>query len=214
MWNKIIKPKALKKGDTIGVVATSDPIVEEDIEDINKSVELIKKLGLKVKFAKHVYENTLGYSETAKNKAEDINEMFKDKEVDAIFCAEGGYNSNAVFEYLDFDIIKKNPKILCGYSDPTSLINIISEKTGLVTFYGPNFKSLSSEETDYGYREMISRFIEKSLKIGKIYGDESNQSVKDYKVINEGKAEGKLIRRKFIFVFKSNYRKIQSKCRE
>ncbi len=149
-------------------------------------------LGIKVKFAKHVYENPLGYGETAKHKAEDINDMFGDKEVDAIFCAIGGYNCNAVFEYLDFELIKNNPKILCGYSDPTSLINIIHEKTGLVTFYGPNFKSISSEETNYGYKEMVKRFIKKELTFGE--NDE-------YKTINEGIVEGELIRRKPIFIF-------------
>ena len=127
----------------------------------------------------------LGYGETAKNKAEDINEMFRDKSINAIFCAMGGYNCNSVFDYLDFDLIKNNPKIICGYSDPTSLINIISAKTGLVTFHGPNFKSLSDEETDYGYKEVIKRFIDKDLSLGK--------KCDKFKVINSGTAEGKLV---------------------
>lgn len=142
-----------------------------------------------------------GYGETAKHKAEDINEMFNDKKINAIFCAMGGYNCNAVFEYLDYDVIKNNPKILCGYSDPTSLINIIHAKTGLVTFYGPNFKTLSSEETDYGYKEAVKRFINQDLTFG-----ESDE----YKTINEGTAEGELIRGKLKLIFKLNYRKIFS----
>lgn len=134
-------------------------------------------------------ENTLliillGYGEFARNKAEDINEMFGDKSVSAIFCAMGGYNCNSVFDYLDFDLIKDNPKIICGYSDPTSLINIINAKTRLVTFHGPNFKSLSDEETDYGYKEVIKRFINGELS----FGENDN-----YEVINEGTAEGELI---------------------
>lgn len=192
-----MKPRALKKGDTIGVIAQSDPITKENIDEIKASVKLIKDLGINVEFAKHAYENPLGYGETAKHKAEDINEMFKSKDIDAIFCAMGGYNCNQVFDYLDYETIKNNPKILCGYSDPTSLINVIHEKTGLVTFYGPNFKSLSSEETDYGYKEVIKRFINKDLKFGE---DDK------YKAINEGVAEGELIRRKSIFIFKSSDR--------
>lgn len=194
-----MKPKLLRKGDTIGVVAQSEPITEDCLEDIKKSIELMEKLGLKVKFAKHVYNNPLEYGETAKNKAEDINSMFADKEVNAIFCAMGGYNCNSVFDYLDFDIIKNNPKIICGYSDPTSLINVIYAKTGLVTFHGPNFKSLSSEETDYGYKEVIKRFIKKDITFGE--NDE-------YKILNEGLAEGILVRRKLEPIFKSNHRKI------
>ena len=196
-----MKPRILKKGDTIGVIAPSDPITENEIEDIKKSVKLVEDLGLKVKFAKHAYGNPLRYGETAKHKAEDINEMFKDKEIRAIFCVMGGYNCNAVFDYLDYDMIKDNPKILCGYSDPTSLINVIRERTGLITFYGPNFKTLGSEETDYGYKEAVKRFINKDLTFGE---------KDEYKIINEGIAEGELIRRKLMPIFKSNYRKIFS----
>lgn len=97
----------------------------------------------------------------------------------------GGFNCNSVFDYLDFNIIKDNPKIICGYSDPTSLINIIYAKTGLVTFHGPNFKSLSSIETDYGNKEVIKRFFDKDLKLG--------QDSNEFKVIKEGKAEGILV---------------------
>lgn len=180
-----MKPKCLKSGDTIGVIAQSEPITDDCLEDIEKSVKLMKDLGLNVKFAKHVYNDRLGYGETAKNKAEDINEMFADKGVNAIFCAMGGYNCNSVFDYLDFDIIKNNPKIICGYSDPTSLINVINAKTGLVTFHGPNFKSLSSEETDYGYKEVVKRFIKKDITFGEY---------DEYKFLNEGEAEGILVR--------------------
>ncbi len=82
-----MKAKTLKRGDTIGVIAQSEPITEEEKEDIEKSVKLIKELGIKVKFGEHAFENSTGYGETAKNKAEDINKMFEDKEIDGIFCA-------------------------------------------------------------------------------------------------------------------------------
>lgn len=80
----------------------------------------------------------------------------------------GGFNCNSVFDYLDFDAIRENPKIICGYSDPTSLINVIYAKTGLVTFHGPNFKSLSSIDTDYGYNEVKARFLERKIKISEM----------------------------------------------
>lgn len=128
--------------------------------------------------------------------------MFEDKEISAVLCAIAGFNCNSVFDYLDFELIKNNPKIICGYSDPTSIINIISAKTGLVTFHGPNFKTLSSEETDYGYKEFVKRFIEKDLKLGENT---------EFKIIKEGKAEGELIRRKFIVIFKFNNGEIHSR---
>ena len=100
-------------------------------------------------------------------------------------------------------MIKKNPKILCGYSDPTSILDIIHEKTGLVTFYGPNFKSLCNEETDYGYRQVIKRFLEKDTNL--------REETDEFKIIKEGTAEGELIRWKFMPIFKLNLWKIHSK---
>ena len=112
----------------------------------------------------------------------------------------GGFNVNSTFDYLDFKLIKDNPKIICGYSDPTSLINVIYAKTGLVTFSGPNFKSLSDGETSYGFNEMKKRFFEGDLRLGT---EEDN-----YQTIREGKAEGILVRWEFISFFKFNFWKI------
>jgi muramoyltetrapeptide carboxypeptidase len=182
---KMIMPDKLKKGDTIGVVAPSNPIIDENIEEVKKAKEIVESNGFKVKFSKNLFSNTNGYSATAKEKAEDINEMFANKDIKMIWCAKGGNNSNSVFEYLDYDIIKDNPKIICGYSDITSLTNIINEKTGLVTFSGTNFKTIATDETDYSYNEAIKRFVEGSLEFGK---EETG-----YKTVKQGQAEGKLI---------------------
>ena len=129
-----ILPSKLNIGDTIGVVAPSNPIIGDNIEELNRAKEIAEKSGFKVKYSKNLFSNTNGYCSTAKEKAEDINEMFADKNVKMIWCAKGGNNSNSTFEYLDYELIKQNPKIICGYSDITSLTNIITEKTGLVTF--------------------------------------------------------------------------------
>lgn len=181
----MVKPLKLEIGDTIGVVAPSNPIVEDNIEEIETSRKIVEDSGFKVKFSKNLFSNTNGYSATAKEKAEDINSMFADKEVKMIWCAKGGCNSNSVFEYLDYDLIKKNPKIICGYSDITSLTNIITAKTGLVTFSGTNFKTISTDETNYSYKEVLKRFVDGSLELGK---EESG-----YITIKEGIAEGELI---------------------
>ena len=108
-----MKAKALKKGDTIGIIAQSEPITDECIEDIKLAMKKLESIGFNIKFADHVFKNPTGYGETAEHKAEDINNMFLDKDVSAIFCAMGGYNCNSVFDYLDFDAIKNNPKIIC-----------------------------------------------------------------------------------------------------
>jgi muramoyltetrapeptide carboxypeptidase len=181
----MIKPERLKKGDTIGVVAPSGPIVGKKIEELERAREIVEKDGFKVKYSKNLFSNTNGYSSSAKEKAEDINEMFKDKEVKMIWCARAGGSSSTTFEYLDYELIRKNPKIICGYSDITSLTNMITEKTGLVTFSGTNFKTIATDETDYSYKEAIKRFVNGSLAIGK--------SGEEYKTIQEGTAEGELI---------------------
>lgn len=126
-----------------------------------------------------------GYSSTAQEKAEDMNEMFLDKEIKMIWCAKGGNNSNTVFELLDYETIQQNPKILCGYSDITSIANVITEKTGLVTFSGTNFKTIATDETDYSFQEALERFVKGSLELGK--------EKEEYTIIREGQAEGKLI---------------------
>lgn len=178
-------PQAIKPGDTIGVIAPANIIKEKDEEYIEKSTKLFTDLGYKVKFGKYARTNILGYGATAKQKAEDINNMFANKEVKAIICVKGGEDSNSTFDYIDYELIKNNPKIICGFSDITSITNVIYSKTGLITFNGPTFKSLTSWETDYSFKEFIKRFQEKSLELG-VEDDK-------YITIQGGVAEGKLV---------------------
>lgn len=182
---KSILPRAIQPGDIIGVASPSNSILEKDEDCIKKSKELWEHLGYRVKFSSHACTNSLGYSETAKNKADDLNAMFADPEVKVIICSKGGYNSNSVLDYLDYETIQKNPKILCGFSDITTLTNAIYAKTGLVTFNGACFKALTSWETDYGFQEMVKRFQMKSLAIG--------TQEDAYETIHPGKAMGKLV---------------------
>jgi len=181
---KILPPK-LNIGDTIGVVAPSNPIIGDNIEELNRAKEIAEKSGFKVKYSKNLFSNTNGYCSTAKEKAEDINEMFADKNIKMIWCAKGGNNSNSTFEYLDYELIRQNPKIICGYSDITSLTNIITEKTGLVTFSGTNFKTIATDETDFSYKQALNRFLNGSLEF-----EPENEN---YITIQEGKVKGELI---------------------
>lgn len=181
---KLLPPK-LKIGDTIGVVAPSSPIIGDNIDELNRAKKIVERSGFKVKYSKNIFSNTNGYSATAKEKAEDINAMFADKDVKMIWCAKGGNNSNSTFEFLDYELIKKNPKIICGYSDITSITNMITEKTGLVTFSGTNFKTIATDETDFSYKQALNRFVDSNLE----FGPENEE----YVTIQKGKAEGELI---------------------
>ena len=176
----------LKKGDTIGVVNPSDRINDDDIPEIKESERLLKERGYNVVFGKNVYKNTTGYGASAKEKAEDINYMYANKNIKAIMSVKGGFNSNSVFEYLDLELIKENNKIICGYSDSTSYINYIHSKTGNIGFIGPNFKSLNSPDTNYySLNEMLKRFENNYYDLAT---DEN-----EFRVIKDGQAEGKLI---------------------
>lgn len=180
-------PSKLKKGDTIGVIAPSSYIEKDDLEYINASIALMEASGFKVKFGKYVFEDTLGYGTSPEKRAADINWAFTDDEVKAIMCVKGGEDSNTTLDYIDYEMIKKHPKIICGFSDNTSILNAIHEKTGLVTYHGPTFKSLTSWETGYAYKQFIKTFAEntESLIMGEPEGE--------YTTIQAGQATGELV---------------------
>ena len=180
-------PIKLKKGDTIGVIAPSNYIEKDDLEYINASIALMEASGFKVKFGKYVFEDTLGYGTSPEKRAADINWAFKDDEVKAIMCVKGGEDSNTTLDYIDYEMIKKHPKIICGFSDNTSILNAIHEKTGLVTYHGPTFKSLTSWETGYAYKQFIKTFAENTESL--IMGEPEDE----YTIIQAGQATGELV---------------------
>lgn len=180
-------PTKLKKGDTIGVIAPSNYIEKDDLEYINASIALMEASGFKVKFGKYVFEDTFGYGTSPEKRAADINWAFKDDEVKAIICVKGGEDSNTTLDYIDYEMIKKHPKIICGFSDNTSILNAIHEKTGLVTYHGPTFKSLTSWETGYAYKQFIKTFVENTESL--IMGEPEDE----YTTIQAGQATGELV---------------------
>lgn len=180
-------PSKLKKGDTIGVIAPSNYIEKDDLEYINASIALMEASGFKVKFGKYVFEDTLGYGTSPEKRAADINWAFKDDEVKAIMCVKGGEDSNTTLDYIDYEMINKHPKIICGFSDNTSILNAIHEKTGLVTYHGPTFKSLTSWETGYAYKQFIKTFVENTESL--IMGEPEDE----YTTIQVGQATGELV---------------------
>ena len=180
-------PSKLKKGDTIGVIAPSNYIEKDDLEYINASIALMEASGFKVKFGKYVFENTLGYGTSPEKRAADINWAFKDDEVKAIMCVKGGEDSNTTLDYIDYEMIKNHPKIICGFSDNTSILNAIHQKAGLVTYHGPTFKSLTSWETGYAYKQFIKTFAENTESL--IMGEPEDE----YTTIQAGQATGELV---------------------
>ena len=135
-------PEKLKAGDEVRVIAPSRSMVilGEDCKKI--ATQKLEALGLKVTFAKYVMEADSDYLCTSvEHRAEDLNEAFRDKNVKAILTVIGGFNSNQILDFIDYEVIKQNPKIFCGFSDITALSNAIHAKTGLVTYSGPHYSS-------------------------------------------------------------------------
>ena len=140
----MVKFQKLKVGDTIGIVS---PASGDSADVINYNISSFKNLGFKIKEGKYLRRKNDYLAASDKERAEDLMEMFKDKEVKAIVAYRGGYGCIRMLPYLDIGVIKKNPKILCGYSDLTVLLNYLSQKTGLITFHGPMINSkISSDE--------------------------------------------------------------------
>ncbi len=134
---KKIYPKKLEAGDEIRVVAPSSSmaIISKETREIANS--RLYGLGFKVTFGKHVEEIDDFRSSSIKSRVADLHQAFKDPKVKAVFAVIGGFSCNQLLRYLDWNLIRKNPKIFIGYSDTTALQNAIFAKTGLVTYSGP-----------------------------------------------------------------------------
>ena len=175
----------LNYGDTIGVVGVANSLkVSNRYDDFYRAEKLFQDKGFKIKRGKYVLEDYYGSAGTREQKAEDMMNMFKDEEVKAIICLEGGETCNTFIDLLDYDVIKQNPKIITGYSDITVLIQSIYKKTGLVTFHSSNFTGFGTEHAEEDYEEFENAFVNK--KIVKFH-------VGDKKFIRSGNTEGKMI---------------------
>lgn len=147
----ILRGRRLQAGMTVGLAAPASNAAED--EDIRFAIELLQSLGFKAKPAAHLYERDYYLAGKDRDRAADINELFADRNVDAIFCLRGGYGTPRILPYIDFDAIARNPKVIMGYSDITALINAIYARTGLITFHGP---VLSRNWSGYSVRNMDS----------------------------------------------------------
>lgn len=145
----MIKPHPLSIGDTIGIVAPASP--PKDPKEIGRGVEALEELGFKVQFGKNARKR-MGYlAGSDAERASDINRMFGDSSVQGIMCLRGGYGTPRILDLLDYQVIKKNPKVFCGFSDITALHSAIQVKTGLCTFHGPTLLSGFGKEEPSAY---------------------------------------------------------------
>ena len=149
-----IRPPRLRQGMTVGLVSPASNVPED--ENIAFAMDVVRSLGFEVKPATHLYRRTQYLAGTDQQRADDLNAMFADSEVDAIFCLRGGYGSSRLLPLLDYPLIAANPKVLMGYSDITALHCAISQRTGLVTFHGP---IAGDNFTEYSYGQFRQTLV-------------------------------------------------------
>ena len=210
----LIKPKRLERGDTIGIISPSAGLAAIFPHRLDNAVKFLKSQGYKVKEFSCTRKNNGWESAPAKERAKDIMDAFRDKDVKAIICSIGGNNANKTLRYLDFEKIKESPKIFCGYSDISVLHYAIHKKSNLITFYGPVAITQFAEfpkPLDYTL-EYFNKALTNPAQIGKIIPSEKwtdevldwgeKKDLKQQRNLKEnngfewlrpGRAEGKII---------------------
>lgn len=188
----------------VRLIAPSMSLSETSKTKIVQAEEYFKSLGYSLTVGKYIFDKEAYFGcSSIKNRVEDLMNAFLDKKVEIILCANGGYNVNQILPYLDYKIIKQNPKIIIGYSDITALLIAIMKKTNLTTYYGPMLSGFSSDN------EYTLQYFEKILK-NNDFMIHSSKEIYDYKksvnkiepvvlknrgmeVLQKGNASGKII---------------------
>jgi muramoyltetrapeptide carboxypeptidase len=212
-----IFPKALAAGDTIEFVAPAKYLDEGRVALAKKRLE---EMGFKVRLPKDLFRKKGFLGGSDEQRAAELMAAFADPEVKAIFPGTGGYGTTRIIDKLDYDVIRRNPKILVGFSDITGLHIAINQKTGLVTFHSPNpewglgiEKDLSPYAAHWFWRAILAKSYQDNLNSSEpgrprprpgytIYTHSSNDAHLDPKIFNDvphpvtlrpGKAQGQLI---------------------
>lgn len=185
-----LKPPMLKPGDRVGMVAPASNVYEP--EDVRIAKETMEQYGFEVVLGRHLQDQYGYLAGQDRDRAADINEMFGRSDIRGIVTFSGGYGCCRLLPYLDYDLIRRNPKVLVGHSDITSLLIAIHQKTGLITFHGP---SGLTRVGDYAMAQFRRTIMNRSIP-GSIAQPEKNDSVeRDHRLITiyPGVATGRLI---------------------
>ena len=134
--HKPIKPPKLVPQDTVGIVSPASAFFTINEPAFQRGVAYLEKAGLHVQLAPHTLDQRQYLNPPAQHRAEDLNQMFADPKIKAIFCLSGGSGVNAVLPLLDWGQIERSPKVVMGYSAITALLIGLYAKVGLATFHG------------------------------------------------------------------------------
>ena len=181
----IIKPMPLQEGATIGIISPASP--QRDSTRLERGIAYFESKGYTIKLGANALHSTAGYlAGSDEERISDIESMFADDSIDAIFCARGGYGTTRILSRLNYEIIKANPKIFLGFSDTTALQSAMFTKAGLITFSGamPSV-DFADEVTPFTEQSFFS-VLTQDLSGHSLDADELN-------VFQSGQAEGRLI---------------------
>lgn len=187
----IVKPGRLRKGDTVALINPASATAFRDSVQIVK--ESMEALGLKVKLGENVLNRRGYFAGTDEERAADLNRQFADPEIKGIVTVRGGWGCARLLPLINFENIRKNPKILVGYSDVTALLLSIFAKTGLVTFHGPvGMGPWNSFSTDY-FRKILFQKQSPVMKNPENKGNNLTQIQDRVVTITHGRASGRLL---------------------
>jgi len=184
---RIIKPAKLKTGDVIGIIAPASAPV--DPTKLENGIRYIEKNGFRVELGKNISKIDGYLAGTDQERADDLNLMFKTKNVKAIFCLRGGYGASRILDKINYKLIRSNPKILVGYSEITALQLAILQKSGLVTFAGPMVATDFGNEITSYTEDFFWRIVSSNKKIGRLKYPDDDKLVS----ITKGGATGRII---------------------
>jgi len=185
-----IKPLALEKGDTIGLITPGSSLSEEAAARMTSNMEM---LGFNVKFSSNFNEQKGFIAGTDQQRLDDLHEMFENPEVKGIICARGGYGTGRLLQRVNYDLIRSYPKVFVGYSDITALHCAIFKNTGLITFHGPVGSSEFSEYTTKNFeRVLLKGKVSVLVKRPREWQDKNTPDYEFY-TLSPGVAEGDLI---------------------
>lgn len=189
------KPKRLAQGDTVGVIAPASNAWEND--DVRYALEIVESLGFKAKPGQFLFKRDGYLAGRDEERANDVQSMFEDDQVDAIMCLRGGYGTLRMLHHLDFERIAKHPKVFIGYSDITVLLNAISSRSKMVTFHGPVARQEFTDYTLAEFKRVLMGESDLSIPIGSPppfeAGEGRVERVNRLVRIHPGHAQGRLI---------------------
>lgn len=179
----MIKPKRLSKGDTVGLVSVSSPVEKSVVE---RSARYLNGLGFNVVLGRNIGAKKGYMAGFPEERVSDLHEMFERKDVKAIFCSYGGTSANQLLKLIDYALIRRNPKIFIGMSDPLVIVLAIHSLASLITFHGPTGYNFG----EGGMTPFTEEYLLKAITMPEPLGTMTDSK---WKILKRGKSEGRII---------------------